>query len=69
MVHSHKCVTWFLLGLPSRFLLPSSFYTLVRGIKVLGVLLGSFSFRSSFLHDDLDDNVQHTNAFLKLGNV
>ncbi len=69
MVHSHKCATWFLSGLPSRLLLPSGLCTLVKGIKVLGVPLGSFSLRFSFLHDDLDDYVQHTNAFPKLGNV
>lgn len=36
---------------------------------VLGVLLGLFSFISFFLHDILDDDVQHINAFPKLGDV
>jgi len=36
---------------------------------VLGVLLGLFSFTSFFLHDILDNDVQHINAFPKLGDV
>jgi hypothetical protein len=48
MVQPYKCVVWFLLGLPSRFSPPLGFCTLAKGIKVLGVPLGSFSFASFF---------------------
>jgi hypothetical protein len=36
---------------------------------ILGVLLGLFSFTSFFLHDILDDDVQHINVFPKSGDV
>ncbi len=39
-----------------------------RGIKVLGVLLGSLSFIFLF-HDVLDDDVQHIDALPRLGDV
>jgi hypothetical protein len=59
-----------MLGLPLRFSLPSSFYTPIGGIKVLGVPLGSLSFTSFFFFQEpLDDDVQHINVFPKLGDV
>ncbi len=69
MVLPHKCVAWSLLELPLGFLLLSSFCTLVKGIRVLGVPLGSFSFTSSFLKDALDNGIQHIDAFPMLGDV
>jgi hypothetical protein len=50
----------------SRF---SSLCTPIGGIRVLGVPLESHSFTSSFFQDVLDDDVQHINAFLILGDV
>jgi hypothetical protein len=47
----------------------SSLCTLIGGIRVLGVPLDSFSFTSSFFQDVLDDDVQHIDAFLRLGDV
>lgn len=47
-VQPHKCATWSLLRLPSRFSPTSRFCTHVKGIKVLGIPLGSFSFTSYF---------------------
>jgi hypothetical protein len=49
VVQPCKCVVWSPSRLPLRFSLPSSFYILTKGIKVLGVLLGSISFTSSFI--------------------
>ncbi len=55
---------------PLRLLLGfSSLCTLIGGIRVLGVPLDSFSFTSSFFQDVLDDDVQHIDAFLRLGDV
>jgi hypothetical protein len=39
-----KCATWFSLGLFSRFLSELGFYAPSKGIRVLGVTLGSISF-------------------------
>ncbi len=64
-----KYVAWSILGLLSGFSFLLSLCTLIRGIMVLGVLLGLFSFTSFFLHDILDNDVQHMNAFPKLGDV
>jgi hypothetical protein len=41
----------------------------IGGIKVLGVPLESFSFTSFFFQDILDDDVQHIDVFLRLGDV
>ncbi len=45
------------------------FCTLIKGIRVLGVPLGSFSFTSSFLQDALDNDVHHFNVFSKSRDV
>lgn len=54
------------LGLPLNFSPPLSFYTFVRGIRVLGVPLGSLSFTSFFFHEALDDDIQHIDALHEL---
>ncbi len=55
---------------PSRLLSGfSNFCTPIEGIRILGVPLESFSFTSFFFQDVLDDDVQHINAFLRLGDV
>jgi len=66
-IQPYKCVVWFPSRLPLRFLPPSSFYTPIKGIRVLGVLLGSISFTSYFLRDVLDYDVQHIDVFQRLG--
>ncbi len=60
-----KCGIWS----PLRFSPTSGFCTLVEGIKVLGVPLGSFSFTSFFFQDAFDNVVQHIDVFFKLGDV
>jgi hypothetical protein len=57
------------LGLPLNFSPPLGFYTLVGGIRVLGVSLGSLSFTSFFLQEALDDDIQHIDAFHELGDL
>ncbi len=52
-----------------KFLPPSNIHTFVRDIKVLGVPLRSISFTSSFLLVTLDNDVQHIDAFSKLGDM
>jgi len=64
-----KYVAWSILGLLLGFSFLLSLCTFIRGIMVLGVLLGLFSFTFFFLHDILDNDVQHINAFPKLGDV
>jgi hypothetical protein len=48
LVQPRKCVVWSPLGLPTGFYPPSDFYIVARGIKVLGVPLGFFSFTFIF---------------------
>jgi hypothetical protein len=57
------------LGLPLSFSPPLGFYTLVEGIKVLGVSLGSLSFTSFFLKEALDDDIQHIDALHESGDL
>jgi hypothetical protein len=64
-----KCVTWSSLGLALKFLPPLGFYSLIGGIRVLGVPLRSLSFTSFFLQEALDNDVQHMDALLKLGDL
>ncbi len=59
------CATWF----PSRFSPSLGFYIPTRGVRVLGVPLGSFSFIFSFFKEALDDDVQHIDALPRLGDV
>jgi len=69
VVQPCKCATWFSSRLPLEFSLPLGLCTLVEGIRVLGVLLRSLSFISSFLQEALDDDFQHIDVFPKLGDV
>jgi hypothetical protein len=69
MVPPYKCVVWSPLRLFSRFLPPSGFCIPVEGIRVLGVPSRSFSFVFFFLLEALNDDVQHVDVLLKLGDV
>jgi hypothetical protein len=48
---------------------PSKFITPSKGIKILGVLLGTSSFTSSFIKDVLLEDVQHVDLISKMGEV
>jgi hypothetical protein len=68
VVQPCKYVVWSPLGFPLGLFPPLGFYTLARGIRVLNVLLGFFSF-ISFLQEVLDDDVKHIYVFPRLGDV
>ncbi len=64
-----KCVTWSPLVLLPNFDTPSQFSTPLEGIKVLGVPLGTSSFKSSFIKDTLLEDIQHVDILFRLGDV
>jgi hypothetical protein len=68
-IQPKKCVAWSLFGLPLDFETPSQFNTPSKGIKFLGVPLGTSSFKSSFIQNTLREYVWHVDLFLKLGDV
>jgi hypothetical protein len=68
-IQPHKFVTWLPFGLPLNFNTPSQFTTPSKGIRVLGVPLGTSSFTSSFIKDAMLEDVQHVDLFLKMDDV
>ncbi len=57
------------LVLSPNFNTPSQFNTPLEGIKILGVPLGTSSFKSSFIKNILLKDVWHVDLLLRLGNV
>jgi hypothetical protein len=55
--------------MPLDFKTPPQFNTPLKGIKVLGVPLGTSSFTSSFIKNALLKDVQHVNIILKMSDV
>jgi len=68
-IQTHKCATWPPSSLPPNFDTSSLFNTMLEGIKVLGVPLGTSSFTLSFIKDVLLKDVQHVDLFLKMGDA
>jgi hypothetical protein len=68
-IQPYKCVTWSPSGLPFDFNTPSQFTTLLKGIRVLGVPLGTSSFTLSFIKYALVKDVHHVDFFLRMGDV
>ncbi len=62
-MHPHKCATW------SPFSLLPTFDTPSKGIKVLGVPLGTSSFTSSFIKDVLLEDAWHVYFLPIMGDV
>jgi hypothetical protein len=55
--------------MPPNFNTPSQFITPFERIKVLGVLLGTLIFKSSFIKDALLKDVQYVDLILRMGDV
>ncbi len=68
-IQLHKCVTWSPSGLPPDFNTPSQFTTPSKGIRVLGVLLNTIIFTSSFIKKTLQRDVQHVDLLPRMGDV
>ncbi len=58
-IQLQKCVTWSPSTLLPNFNTPSQFTTSSKGIRVLGVPLGTLIFTSSFIKNALLKDVQH----------
>jgi hypothetical protein len=54
-------------GVPPDFNTPSQFSTPFEGIRVLGVPLGTITFRSSFIKEALQEDVRHVNGWCSCG--
>jgi hypothetical protein len=68
-IQPQKCVAWSSSGLPPNFNTQSQFTTPFEGIKILGVPLGTITFTSSFIKEALQQDVQHVDLFLRMGDV
>jgi len=62
-IQPQKCVVW------SPFNLPLDFNTPSKGIRVLGVPLGTLTFTSSFIKDALQEDAWHVDLLFKMGDV
>jgi hypothetical protein len=65
-VQPYKCLAWVSSSLPHGSV---KFYYPLDGVKNFGVPFGSTSFASFLLQKVLDEDVQHVNMFLKLGDI
>ncbi len=68
-IQLQKCVTWLLSSLPQDFNTPSQFTTPLKGIRVLGVPLGTSTFTSSFIKNAMLKYVKHVDFPPKIGDV
>jgi hypothetical protein len=68
-IQPKKCVTWAPLVLSPNFDTLSQFNTPLEGIKVLGVPLGTSSFKSSLIKNTLLKDVRHVDLLPRLGDV
>ncbi len=68
-IQPHKCVAWSPSGLTPNFNTPSQFTTPTKGIKVLGVPLGTITFTSSFIKKTLQKYARHVDLLLRMGDV
>jgi hypothetical protein len=66
-IQVQKCVAWSPFGLLPTFNTLFQFYTPSKGIRILGVPLGTSSFTSSTIKDALLEDVRHVNLLFKLG--
>ncbi len=62
-IQPQKCIVWSFFGLPLDFNTPS------EGIRILGVLLGTLTFTSSFIKNALLKDVWHVDLLLRMGDV
>lgn len=56
-------------GVSFKFFASIRFNTLIGGIRVLDIPLGSLSFTSFFFQKVLDDDIQHIDALHELGDL
>jgi len=68
-IQPQKCIAWSSSSLPPDFNNPSQFTTPFERIKILGVLLGTLIFTSSFIKNIMLKDVEYVDFFPKMGDV